>query len=155
MQSPRIDLPNPCPMLSSRMIEHGNGFHCPSCKTKVIDFTNATNEEITLAFNNGVKCGIFSEKQIENPFGSKTWPYTMLFKFLVFLSFLGFNVSPLNAQSTEKNKPKLETLKEKRTNYITGDRLYLKERKVEQRREKKSKRKKKKQKFRVTGCPAF
>jgi len=155
MQNPRINLPNPCPMLSSRMKDVGGALHCSSCKTKVFDFTNSTNEEIKAAFNNGTKCGIFSEKQIENPFEKKIWSYRVLFKFLVLLSFLGFNVNPLNAQSTKKNKLKVQTLKEKQTNYVSGDRLYLQERKVRQRRLKKSKRKKKKQKFRVTGCPAF
>jgi hypothetical protein len=93
MTNLRID--NPCPMLLSRMSKTDSGFSCKSCKREVIDFRDKTPEEIATAITADT-CGIFNNSQLAAA------PKHSLFRKGIFaaltvLSFLGFNVSPVNA----------------------------------------------------------
>lgn len=90
----RVD--NPCPMLLRRMSEQGPDFHCKSCAKTVIDFRGKSRDEICQSITSDT-CGIFTVRQLP---GQRKAPFIRrtAFLFLTLLSFLGFSVSPVQAQ---------------------------------------------------------
>jgi hypothetical protein len=101
MQNLRID--KPCPMLLNRMDKNGNNFTCKSCKKEIIDFRGQTPQEIAekLAKNT---CGIFHADQLPGQQKMSFFRHTVFYALTV-LSFLGFNVSPMNAAPLQQNRP--------------------------------------------------
>lgn len=103
MNNLRID--SPCPVLLSRMTNNGDTFSCKSCKKEVIDFRNKTPEEIRLLITEN-SCGIFNPEQL-TVVPRLSFSRQLLFTSLTVLSFLGFNVSsvqaaqPISSQKTE------------------------------------------------------
>lgn len=100
IQNLRVD--NPCPMLLARLqgSEKDSSYYCNSCKKEIIDFTNCSDEEIAQRVISDNICGIFYEDQLK---GQHQVHYNFFqkaaFYFLVFCSSIGFNVTPINAQT--------------------------------------------------------
>tara|TARA_B100001173_G_C15684169_1_gene419171 strand:+ start:168 stop:557 length:390 start_codon:yes stop_codon:yes gene_type:complete len=117
-------------------------FHCKSCSKKIIDFRDKSCNEIK-AESTSETCGIFNEDQVE-PQTNYNYYKKFVFKVLMILSLIGFNVSPLSANAYSLNaNEKVEIKNEK-----------------EKEKSKKEKKKRwnpfrKKKKFPVIGCPSF
>ena len=97
-----IQLSNPCPMLLARMKNEGADYYCNSCSKVVVDYSNKSIEEIIATFKPGT-CGIFNPAHVQqNP----PMPFKRRFLFygLTLLSFFGFNVKPLQSQTTLTKK---------------------------------------------------
>ena len=101
-QSSPIKLSNPCPMLLSRMKNEGPDYYCKSCSKVVIDYSDKSIEEIIATFQPGT-CGIFNPKHVQ-PNPSMPYQRRFLFYGLTLLSFFGFNVKPLQSQTTATKK---------------------------------------------------
>lgn len=153
----------PCPMFGSRMKPTKNGKLCSTCKEEVIDFTNYTTEEIIHFLKNrkGATCGTFKEEQLT---GQKelyfSTSYKLRFALLTFVAFLGFNVSPIQAQHSDSSVVKTTTpIKEN-----TVESSVSESEDVSDNDKKNTKRRKRirlfrrrvpKGRIRVTGCPSF
>ncbi len=143
---------NPCPASLKKI--KTNNFYCKSCCKNIVDFRKNTNEELNAYFiSNKSKniCGVFNENQVTVP--KKSMVYNIKYFALVFLSFLGFHVSPIYSQNNDSLKKKnnsFEISKENQTvNNNTKNKPYkkVKKRKAFFRKNKKTRT--------VTGCPAF
>lgn len=100
----KIRIQHPCPMVLSKM-KTENGYYCNSCAKKIVDFRGKTEVEIMNKLEEG-QCGIYDKQTVSTPtFGFK---YKFLFKTLTLLSLIGFNVKPLYAQETKKQKDSLQ-----------------------------------------------
>lgn len=144
----KLHLNSPCPVVINRLKKDGNNFNCSSCNKKVTDYRNQSLAEVKSSIKKG-ECGIFDEEHI-TPI-KKSISYHFLFKVLTILSFIGFNVQPINAQTQNNDSTSTNTT----INYqskTTGAQL-------EKSKPKKSKRIlffwRKKQKFAPVGCPSF
>lgn len=136
----RVD--NPCPMLLSRMSCGDGHFTCKSCKTQVIDFRGKSPEEIKRLATPDT-CGIFTADQLP---GQQKMAFSrkMVFYALAFCSFLGFNVTPVQAS------PKPAEVSQ--TSVFAASSSQKDDTK-KPKKKKKAKRSKKSQV--VTGCPSF
>lgn len=94
-----MEIKHPCPMSLNRMDETENGFFCSTCNKEVIDFRNMSIEEIKASLATG-GCGLFNTDQLTN---QRTYKpiYRLAFTLLTCLSFIGFSVKPLKAQTTQ------------------------------------------------------
>lgn len=92
----RID--NPCPFVPTRMNKCGDSFYCKQCSKTIIDFRKMTIEDIKANLNKDT-CGIFRMDQLQGQQRMST-SRQVVFYCLTLLSFLGFSVKPLAAQST-------------------------------------------------------
>jgi hypothetical protein len=103
-----IKVENPCPFLLNRMKKEGNNYFCNSCSKTVIDFRDKTEDEIKCNVRKDT-CGIFTIDQLK---GHKRQSFLRqtLFYCLTVLSFLGFNVKPLTAQTIDTNKTQTDTV---------------------------------------------
>lgn len=136
----RVD--NPCPMLLSRMSCGDGHFTCKSCKTEVIDFRGKSPEEIK-RLSTPDTCGIFTADQLP---GQQKMAFSrkMVFYALAFCSFLGFNVTPVQAAPKTMDTSGIPAMKP----------ASLQEKETQKpKKKKKAKRSKKPQV--VTGCPSF
>ena len=97
-----IRLSNPCPMLLARMKKEDSGYYCKACTKVVIDYSNKSLEEIIATFQPGT-CGIFSADHVQ-PNPNMPFKRRFLFYGLTLLSFFGFNVKPLQSQTTATKK---------------------------------------------------
>lgn len=88
----------PCPFQPRVSNQVEGGFHCNKCQRKVHDMRG---QEIIdwSEWENGRRCGIFREDQLETVPFSK-WK-KIYFQWLIFISFLGWNAGPVQAQTTE------------------------------------------------------
>jgi hypothetical protein len=99
MSSPKINIPNPCPMSLNR-VKSGDSFFCKSCDKPIVDFRDKTAEEIITYFQNRTGCGIFHEDQVTT--STYSFKNKFLYKVLTVLAVFGLNVKPLNAQSKKE-----------------------------------------------------
>ena len=125
MKQIRID--SPCPVQLFRMKKNGNNYFCKSCCNTVVDFRSKTKAEIAeMAGNN--TCGIFNNDQLVTPPKLKGFR-KMVFYTMAMASVLGFNVSPVNAQtidSTEVVQTENTLAKVKSANKKTDQKAYRK-----------------------------
>jgi hypothetical protein len=150
---PQIKINNPCPMTMGRL-KNGREFACNSCNTIIVDFRGKTTNEIIQVISKKKTCGIFNDSQVIVPKFSLS--SNLLFKILTILAFIGFNVKPINAQTTEIRKDSISFQKQKNTlnkkteiNESSSDTSKIKLRK------KKWWRRKRKTEYRTIGCPSF
>ncbi|MDH4471339.1 MAG: hypothetical protein QE487_01960 [Fluviicola sp.] len=139
----QLRVENPCPMILSRMSCGDGSFTCTSCKTQVVDFRNKTPEEIK-RLSTPDTCGIFTTDQLP---GQQKMAFSRkaVFYALAFCSFLGFNVTPVQAASKPMNTSGIPTFS-----------AALAQEKETQKPKKKRKSKKAKKAAHVTiGCPSF
>ena len=127
MENLRID--EPCPTLINRMNKCGDDFHCKGCNKMVYDFRKKSDAEIKEKLNQDI-CGVFTQEQLQGQrkfsFGKK-----IVFNSLMFLSFIGFNVKPVAA--TSSNFYNLED---------EGDKISKKEKRKAKRKARKARKKK-------------
>ncbi len=91
-------------MLLGRMDQTDKGFYCKSCHKEVTDFREMSAQEIQKQLKKG-GCGIFLPEQLVHR------PKLSVLKRVAFyglmgLSFLGFQVQPLQAQTPNHDEPK-------------------------------------------------
>ena len=153
MHKPRID--NPCPMMLSRMSRSGPNFSCCSCQKEIVDFRGKLNTEIKCLITSST-CGVFDSDQLVEQ-KERSYYYKSIFFTVTVLSFLGFNVSPINAQITNE----VDTVMVDSTNVTSNDQPHSTIDSVataEKKNIKKERRgifRRKKKKFKVIGTPAF
>jgi hypothetical protein len=99
MSSPKINIPNPCPMSLNR-VKSGDTFFCNSCDKKIIDFRDKSAEEIITYFKTGTSCGIYYSHQVTT--SNYSFKNKFLYKVLTVLAVLGLNVKPLGAQTKKE-----------------------------------------------------
>ncbi|NQY11386.1 MAG: hypothetical protein HRT71_17955 [Flavobacteriales bacterium] len=89
---------NNCPVVLGNSKTGKNPF-CKSCACTVIDCTSKSKTEIKDLYSqsNGNFCGIFKDDQVLSP--KRNWTYKLMFSGLIAISFVGFNVTPIKAQS--------------------------------------------------------
>ncbi len=94
-----MQIKNPCPVAIQRMDKKGDQFFCNSCQKDVIDFRDKSIDEIKQIISYG-GCGIFNPDQMTH---QKTYGFfhRTLFYGLALISFIGFNIKPLTAQTTD------------------------------------------------------
>ena len=97
-----LKIDNPCPANWDYMASTEKGKFCNSCSKEVMDFTDKSDEEIRAYFlqSKGYNCGNFRADQLKDQKNiNPSWKYTLRFTVLVFLAFLGLNVTPIQAQN--------------------------------------------------------
>ncbi len=152
MKQGKLKIDSPCPFSLSRMGKNGNNYFCGSCSKIVIDFREKSEEEIKSCITKDT-CGIFNLSQLP---GQQRMHFhrKILFYSLTLLSFIGFNVKPMQAQTTEtpkvveENKPELEVCLDDTKGQSVEFKALVPEKK-------KAIRKKNKKLVRVGGCPSF
>ncbi|MFM2000206.1 MAG: hypothetical protein RL204_2153 [Bacteroidota bacterium] len=147
----RVD--NPCPFLLSRMKKEGDNYFCGSCSKTVVDFREKSTEEIIRQSKPGT-CGVFRTEQLTGQRKQNLFRKSLFF-LLTVMSFLGFNVKPLSAQTNDSTRAKTERVIIDRSNNKGS-----KESKIKVERPKKRKKKglfrRRKQTENITiGCPSF
>jgi hypothetical protein len=156
-QKPHIE--NPCPMILARIQKEGD-FYCKSCKKDIIDFREKSDKEIIEKSKDGV-CGIYNEDQVTTTnYGFRK---RFLFQLLTVLSFIGFNVKPIQAQETPKKTEPIKVAKDTLREPVIGkikldpkrDTLLMSDPDLEKPKKKWFRRKKKKVTGRTIGCPSF
>ncbi len=150
----KIKVENPCPFLLYRMNKDGNDYFCKSCSKTVVDFRNKTEEEIK-CFADKDTCGVFTINQLKGQQTQSILRQT-IFYFLTVLSFFGFNVKPLTAQTIDTIKLKTEIVTPKGNNKKYKKFKTDEVTKTENNKNDKKflfRRKKKKQV--IIGCPSF
>ncbi|MDZ4823251.1 MAG: hypothetical protein SH856_07315 [Flavobacteriales bacterium] len=150
----KLKVENPCPFLLMRMDKNGDNYFCKSCSKTIIDFTQKTQEEIKCAITPDT-CGIFTVDQLHGQ-QKRTFLRHSIFYLLTLLSFLGFGVKPLSAQTIDTTRTKNETIKIdpelNNTDTIQTDKSNNK--KIKGKNDRKGLFRKKK-KYRVIGTPSF
>lgn len=111
MTKPILTLP--CKYTLNDFEQRGDLHHCQSCNHSLIDFRNATDEEIQseLTKNNSRSCGIFNASQVQ----AKSTTYQLGFKQRIGLSLLGILgfISPAVLTSCETPDLKEQSKEEK------------------------------------------
>ena len=142
---------NPCPVLLSRMTEDGQNYFCKSCSKKIVDFREKTLDEIKCSINKDT-CGIFYTEQLIGQ-QKMSFIHQSIFYFLTILSFLGFTVRPVNAQTIKTAKDTVSVdIKAKKSDSIQMTKTIIKKDTSE------TKGKGligKKKKYRTVGTPGF
>lgn len=97
-----LQINEPCPVSMNQLQKTGtNCYFCKGCSKEVIDFTEANESEI-LAYKGQKICGIYRNEQLEaRPVFH--WRKAILFRFLAAASFLGFTISPVQADTQIPN----------------------------------------------------
>ena len=155
-QTQPIRLSNPCPMLLARMKNEGPDYYCKSCSKVVRDYSDKSIEEIIATFQPGT-CGIFNPEHVQ-PNPSMPYQRRFLFYGLTLLSFFGFNVKPLQSQTTATKKDSISISISPRAVVISdSDTVKTNTSSKPIKKEKKSlfRRKKKVREFKPIGCPDF
>jgi hypothetical protein len=148
-----IKVENPCPFLLYRMNKNGNDYFCKSCSKTVVDFRDKTEEEIKcLAYKD--TCGVFTIDQLKGQ-QKQSISMQIIFYVLTVLSFLGFNVKPLTAQTIDTIKTKTETVTSEGSN--KKDKKFETDEvtKTNNKNDKKTIFRRKKKKQVIIGCPSF
>jgi hypothetical protein len=149
-----IRLDNPCPVLLSRMKGVDGGHFCQSCSKVIVDYTKLSVEEIRETMKPGA-CGIFTSGQVttapQNHFRH------FLFYSLALLSFLGFNVKPLKAQTTQRTvaADTLQVNTEQTTSTSEEKKSWRKKTRKSEARKAKRTKSTVKSPPRLMGCPVF
>lgn len=158
-ESNNLSISKPCPVSLLRMKKAGNNHFCSTCSKTIIDYRNKSIEEIEKEIQ-PTTCGIFLLEQLKGQ-TSFTFLKQLLFNGLTILSFLGFSVRPVNAQTkVAKKDTTVEVIHAKIKDSIAPSPNEIKAMKLQQKIElreakKRKKRSKKKRKYHVTGCPSF
>lgn len=154
MNNKKLRIESPCPSLLLRMDKNGDDYFCKSCSKTIIDFTQKTQEEIKDVLTED-SCGIFTADQLhrqqKQPFFRQSFFYL-----LTVLSFLGFSVKPLSAQTIDTTRTKSETTKI--DNKIDKSETIQADKSKKKKAKEKSDSKKlfrKKKEVRVIGTPSF
>lgn len=103
-----LKIENPCPMLIGRMKgDKSDHYYCNSCEKKIVDFRDLSDQEVVAKLQEGTSCGIFYEDQLQGQRQVRryNWMEKAAFYALMFFSWVGINVAPLQAQV---RIPKLE-----------------------------------------------
>jgi hypothetical protein len=103
----------PCPVYFKNNDKIGNNYHCKSCNKIVVDYTNMSIEEIKASFTKNT-CGIFREDQLSRK-TSLTWTSAIRFYLLMLISFVGFHVQPIQAQTVANDSIAKDTTMVKKT----------------------------------------
>ncbi len=146
-----LHIDKPCPIASNQLRTSERGLACMSCKKNIIDFRNASREEIIAQCSANV-CGIFNASQLDaTPILS--WQNKILFRALAVLSFFGIAITPVKAQSQatqpREGKIRLEQHDQQKKRESIEKKKNKEERKYHRKRRKQPK------EFRVTGGPSF
>lgn len=97
-----LQINDPCPVNRNQLQKTGeNCYFCKKCNEQVVDFTNASENEI-LAYKGQKICGIFREDQLAY-IPVFHWRKALLFRLLTLISFFGFTVSPVHADELVQN----------------------------------------------------
>lgn len=145
-----LRIENPCPFALTKMNKCGDNYYCKSCSKTIIDFRGKPVEDLKFLIDKDT-CGIFSVDQLPGQQPMK-WPRQFLLCGLTFLSFLGFSVKPLSAQtitpkdSVSINRKSPTKIESKRDKPMVKDTCNTTEKQGLLRRKKKQK---------LIGCPAF
>lgn len=108
-----IIIQNPCPFVPTKGNKTEKGHFCKSCKKEVVDFTKMNDEEIREKLTKNT-CGIFYEDQlVAQP--KLSFRRQIMFSTMTVLSFLGFQIRPIQAQVQENKYEEvfIETPQEK------------------------------------------
>lgn len=143
----RLRIENPCPFAPTRMNKDGENFFCKSCSKTITDFRGKTADEIKCSIN-ATTCGIFTADQLPGQ-QKMTFLRQTLFYGLTLLSFLGFSVKPVSAQTTQPPKAPASV------NTKTNKEDSLRATKVIYPKVDKKKQPVTRKKSRVIGCPEF
>lgn len=138
-------------MLLSRINNKNGEFNCASCQKTLKDFRGKSQEYITNNLLEG-DCGIFDDNQVANTTGY-TGLNSILFKLLVVLSFLGFQVKPLQAQVETKTDSTLQKIDANCTEHYVEGEVPVNPKKSKPR--KRFRKGKAVRTGKVIGCPAF
>ncbi len=105
-KSINIHIPHPCAQSWDRMEDSGDGRFCALCQTKVIDFTNWSDEAIYQLLakkKNGETCGRFLNTQLYRPLTIPYQPHSRLYQMaIVFGLSLIFTQTP---DAIAQNRP--------------------------------------------------
>lgn len=111
---------SPCPISRMKMDKTGHDYFCHSCAKKVVDYRGKSIETIKDSLQEG-ECGIFDENQLQL-IPKYSFPKQIFFKWLTFISFIGFNVSPLKASTFLEKEPiskkEVKALKKEKKKYF-------------------------------------
>jgi hypothetical protein len=145
---------SPCPMMLFRMKEKNGEYYCKGCQKEIIDFRDKSLVEIKAACTKDI-CGIFNNHQVNKV--RRPFTYHLKYMALVVLSFFGFNVAPLRAQSTPSKKQNISLIQRQtvldQKDYKPG--VVPAKSSEHKSTKKKIVRRKKTLKFRTVGCPSF
>lgn len=153
MHTGKLSIDNPCPFLLERMKKEGDHYFCGSCRKTIVDFRGKTEEEIRCAINKDT-CGIFTRDQLAGQ-QKMHWFRQACFWGLTILSFLGYSVSPLSAQTTTKAQKNTEVVHKKKSTKKETDRTHKATMKEKEKAGEKKKVNRRKKKYRVIGTPSF
>lgn len=153
MHTGKLKVENPCPFLLERMKKDGENYFCGSCRKTIVDFRGKTEEEIKCAINKET-CGIFTIDQLPGQ-QKKHWLRRACFWGLTVLSFLGYSVRPLSAQTTTKAEKNTEVVYKKKNTKKEADRIHKATVKEKEKNTRKKKAHRRKKQFRVIGTPSF
>jgi hypothetical protein len=133
----------------SRMKREGKNYFCQSCSKTIIDFRDKTRDEIKCEINKDT-CGRFTIDQLSGNEKTSFLNQTF-FYILTILSFMGFTVKPLNAQTTKPGNDTVITIRIKKIDSTRIEQPVIKENSVP-----KSRRFfRKKKRYTVIGTPSF
>ncbi len=149
--SPQLKVSNPCPFVPKESNRNCEGFHCKGCNKTIIDFRGMTESEILRNIDENT-CGIFDSDQLPGQ-QSISWSKKPLFYGMMLMSFLGFSVRPIYAQTPDTvnvKVPEVET-NAQRSKVVISEQTRIDPSKgtllaVPPRKEKV---------FRTIGCPSF
>jgi hypothetical protein len=146
-----LHIDKPCPIANNQLRNDAKGLACLSCKKNIIDFRNASREEIIAQCNSNV-CGIFNASQLDaTPVLS--WQNKILFRALAIFSFFGIAITPVKAQSQATQPREGKIRLEQHDQQKNAESLDKKKKKEERKYHRK--RRKQPKEYRVIGCPSF
>jgi hypothetical protein len=137
----------PCPFQPSASNQVEGGFNCTKCQRIVHDMRDQENIDWK-EWERGERCGIFRADQMETVYFSN-WK-KVYFQCLIVLAFLGWNVGPISAQTTNEsqmNKTEKSAVNKNRTESVSTMPKKIHWWQFVQRR--------KLRKKHVIGCPSF
>ena len=97
----KIHISNPCPMTLHSLQNQNELLHCRSCDKNITDCRGLNKLEVLSKIKPG-DCGIFDSDLVAT--NKKTTFYRFRYFGLVILSWIGFQVSPIQAQSIDSTK---------------------------------------------------
>jgi hypothetical protein len=164
-----LKIENPCPMLLGRMKgEKTSDYYCNSCEKTIVDLRDLSDEEVLAKLTEGISCGIFYEDQLrgQGQVRQYSWMNKAAFYGLMFFSWVGFNVAPLQAQVNipKLEKDNIETLKKEPSDkgvklkdaVEAASKATVKEEPVVKKEKKKIRRRRfRRRRGRRVGCPIF
>lgn len=154
-----LKIENPCPVVLARLQSSKHTtpdeYYCSSCSNTVVDCRKLPKQEIATLLKTPNFCGIFEEQQLGGQM-QKSWWYQIALNGLMILSFLGLNVSPMNAQDTLSTPDTITTPKEEEsTTNIDIKNTVEVEKNNKPINRKRRRRRLFKRKTKLMGCPTF